>query len=136
MTLFLCDKSHRFHFLGFVHNNEKVENCLAKMLKEKVCAIIQLQGRTTATGRRNCLPVNMEECIMVRQVKVSSFSEVQEIVSAAARCNNDVGVHDMKGSIADAKSILGMMCLDYSNPVNIVCEDANDMNCVVRAIRQ
>ena len=43
---------------------------------------------------------------MVRQVKVSSFSEVQEIVSAAAKCENDVGVHDMRGSIADAKSIL------------------------------
>ncbi|WP_294496765.1 hypothetical protein [uncultured Gemmiger sp.] len=73
---------------------------------------------------------------MVRQVKVSSFSEVQEIVSAAARCMSEVGVHDMKGSIADAKSILGMMCLDYSHPVNIVCEDANDMNLVVHAIRQ
>ena len=49
---------------------------------------------------------------MVRQVKVSSFSEVQGIVSAAAKCENDVGVHDMRGSIADAKSILGMMSLE------------------------
>lgn len=73
---------------------------------------------------------------MVRQVKVSSFSEVQGIVSAAAKCENDVGVHDMRGSIADAKSILGMMSLDYSNPVNIVCENDNDMVRVVRAIRR
>ncbi|HIX16893.1 MAG TPA: HPr family phosphocarrier protein [Candidatus Gemmiger faecavium] len=73
---------------------------------------------------------------MVRQVKVSSFSEVQGIVSAAAKCENDVGVHDMRGSIADAKSILGMMSLDYSSPVNIVCENDNDMVRVVRAIRQ
>ena len=35
---------------------------------------------------------------MVRQVKVSNFSEVKEIVSAAAKCYNEVGVHDMKGS--------------------------------------
>ncbi len=47
-------------------------------------------------------------------------------MSAAAKCYNDVGVHDMKGSIADAKSILGMMSLDYSNPVKIVCEDEHD----------
>lgn len=73
---------------------------------------------------------------MVRQVKVSSFSEVREIVSAAAKCENDVGVHDMRGSIADAKSILGMMCLDYSSPVKIVCENDGDLNRVVRAIRQ
>ena len=73
---------------------------------------------------------------MVRQVKISNFAEVQGIVSAATKCRNEVGVHDTKGSVADAKSILGMMCLDYSHPVNIVCEDANDMNLVVHAIRQ
>lgn len=78
----------------------------------------------------------MEVMIMVRQVKVSNFAEVQGIVSAAAKCYNDVGVHDMKGSIADAKSILGMMSLDYSHPVKIVCEDECDMNCVIRAIKQ
>ena len=73
---------------------------------------------------------------MVRQVKVSNFSEVKEIVSAAAKCYNEVGVHDMKGSIADAKSILGMMSLDYSRPVQIVCDDAHDMDSVMRALKQ
>lgn len=73
---------------------------------------------------------------MVRQVKVSNFSEVQGIVSAAAKCYNEVGVHDVKGSIADAKSILGLMSLDFSQPVKIVCEDENDLNRVVRAIEQ
>ena len=73
---------------------------------------------------------------MVRQVKVSNFTEVQGIVSAAAKCYNEVGVHDMKGSIADAKSILGMMSLDYSRPVNIVCEDEQELDRVVRALKQ
>ena len=73
---------------------------------------------------------------MVRQVKVSNFAEVQGIVSAAAKCYNEVGVHDMKGSIADAKSILGMMSLDYSHPVKIVCEDEHDLDCVMSALRQ
>ena len=53
---------------------------------------------------------------MVKQVKVSNFTEVKGIVSAAAKCYNDVGVHDMKGSIADAKSILGMMSLEDLKP--------------------
>ena len=57
-------------------------------------------------------------------------------VSAAAKCYNEVGVHDMKGSIADAKSILGMMSLDYSHPVKIVCEDEHDLDCVIQALRQ
>ncbi|HIX18172.1 MAG TPA: HPr family phosphocarrier protein [Candidatus Gemmiger faecavium] len=73
---------------------------------------------------------------MVRQVKVSNFAEVQGIVSAAAKCYNEVGVHDVKGSIADAKSILGLMSLDFSQPVKIVCEDENDLNRVVKAIEQ
>ena len=41
---------------------------------------------------------------MVRQVKISNFTEVQGIVAAAIKCHNEVGVHDIKGSIADAKS--------------------------------
>lgn len=73
---------------------------------------------------------------MVRQVKVSNFAEVQGIVSAAAKCYNEVGVHDVKGSIADAKSILGMMSLDFSHPVKIVCEDENELNRVVSALNQ
>ena len=73
---------------------------------------------------------------MVRQVKVSNFTEVQGIVSAAAKCYNEVGVHDMKGSIADAKSILGMMTLDYSRPVKIVSEDEKDLDRVIRAVKQ
>ena len=78
----------------------------------------------------------LEVITMVKQVKVSNFTEVKGIVSAAAKCYNAVGVHDMKGSIADAKSILGMMSLDYSHPVKIVCEDENDLSRVVNAIKQ
>ena len=73
---------------------------------------------------------------MVSQVKVPTSAEVQGIVSAAAKCYNEVGVHDMKGSIADAKSILGMMSLDYSRPVQIVCDDEHDMDSVMRALKQ
>ncbi|HJD21765.1 MAG TPA: HPr family phosphocarrier protein [Candidatus Gemmiger faecigallinarum] len=73
---------------------------------------------------------------MVRQVKVSNFTEVQGIVSAATKCRNEVGVHDVKGSVADAKSILGMMSLDFSQPVKIVCEDEGELNRVVSSLQQ
>lgn len=72
--------------------------------------------------------------MMVKQIKVSNFREVKEIVSAASMSLNEIGVHDMKGSIADAKSILGLMSLDYSKPVTVVCEDEADLNRVVNAI--
>ena len=91
-----------------------------------------LPPRHDGYGGDLCLEVIM----MVKQVKVSNFTEVKGIVSAAAKCYNDVGVHDMKGSIADAKSILGMMSLDYSHPVKIVCENEHDLNSVVNALKQ
>ena len=74
--------------------------------------------------------------MMVKQVKVSNFAEVKGIVSAAAKCYNDVGVHDVKGSNADAKGILGMMMLDYSHPVKIVCENEQDLSRVSRGLKQ
>ena len=49
---------------------------------------------------------------MIKQIQISNFKEVQKIVSAASGCLSDIGVHDMRGSIADAKSILGMMNLN------------------------
>lgn len=91
---------------------------------------------TGAEDAADCVGLFWRSFIMVKQVKVSNFTEVKGIVSAAAKCYNDVGVHDMKGKIADAKSILGMMSLDYSHPVKIVCEDERDLNSVVNAIKQ
>lgn len=73
---------------------------------------------------------------MIKQITISNFKEVQKVVSAASGCLSDIGVHDMRGSIADAKSILGMMSLDYSHPVKIVCEDEHDLNRIVNAIKQ
>ena len=71
---------------------------------------------------------------MVNQVNIKSLSQVKEIVKVASRCNSDVGVHDEAGAIADAKSILGLMRLDYSRPVKVVSEDVRDLDAVVRAV--
>lgn len=71
---------------------------------------------------------------MVKQVKISNFTEVKNIMNAASRCVNDIGVHDAKGSIADAKSILGLMSLDYTRPVLLVSENAEELETVYKAI--
>lgn len=64
---------------------------------------------------------------MVKQVKISNFSEVKSIMNAAAKCVDEIGVHDMQGSIADAKSILGLMSLDYTKPVMLVSENEAEL---------
>ncbi len=73
-------------------------------------------------------------CLMVKQVKISSFSEVKNIMTAATKCLDDIGVHDTKGSIADAKSILGLMSLDYTKPVMLVSENPNELEHVYNAL--
>ena len=71
---------------------------------------------------------------MVKQIKISNFNEVKNIMNAASRCYNDIGVYDAKGSIADAKSILGLMSLDYTHPVLLVSEDEEELERVYKAL--
>lgn len=71
---------------------------------------------------------------MVRNIAITSFGQVQRFVTAAQCCRDDVGVHDANGSIADARSILGMMSLDYSRPVKVVCENETELNRCLDAI--
>lgn len=68
---------------------------------------------------------------MVRSTKITSFRQVQMLVKIASKIPEKIGVHDGNGSVADAKSILGLMSLDYSRPVNIVSESESAiMNCL------
>ena len=68
---------------------------------------------TGAEDAADCVGLFRRSFIMVKQVKVSNFTEVKGIVSAAAKCYNDVGVHDMKGSIADAKTARHWQCRSH-----------------------
>ncbi len=74
------------------------------------------------------------KCDMVKQVKISSFNEVKSIVAAATLCIDQIGVHDQQGSIADAKSILGLMSLDYTKPVLLVSENSEELEKVYAAL--
>ena len=72
---------------------------------------------------------------MVKLINVKNLSEVKEIVSKASRCTDDIGVHDEAGAIADAKSILGLMRLDYTKPVRLVSENEAELEYVAKAVR-
>ena len=71
---------------------------------------------------------------MVKQVKVSNFDDVKTIMNAATHCVDDIGVHDARGSIADAKSILGLMSLDYTKPFMLVSENERELERVLNAL--
>lgn len=60
---------------------------------------------------------------MILEVKLNSAEDLREFMNLAWNCYDDIGVHAPNGQIADAKSILGLIALDYSNPVKVVTEN-------------
>lgn len=60
---------------------------------------------------------------MIIKIKLHSAEDLREFMNLAWDCEDDIGVHAPNGQIADAKSILGLIALDYSNPVMVVTEN-------------
>lgn len=71
---------------------------------------------------------------MIREAKISNFGQVQSVVKTAAAYKEDILVEDCHGSFADAKSILGMMSLDYSHPVTLRSESETAVTGCVKAL--
>lgn len=71
---------------------------------------------------------------MIHSLKIENFTEVKTMNQLAQDLQCDIGIHDANGSIADAKSLLGLMSLDYSKPVSVVCENEKILDLFVRAM--
>lgn len=59
---------------------------------------------------------------MINKYSIRTFTDVQVLHEQAKKCPLTVLAFDAKGSCADAKSILGLMCLSYVDPVSIESE--------------
>ena len=70
---------------------------------------------------------------MIEKVRVNNISQINKIVHAASSLNSDVGIHDANGQIADAKSLLGLLRLDYSRPVAVGSDNARPPRACARA---
>lgn len=64
---------------------------------------------------------------MIKEIWLTTAEDLREFMNLAWECPEDVGVHTQDDKIADAKSVLGLMALDYSKPVKVVTEDAHFM---------
>ena len=60
-------------------------------------AFHKLDGTPYGTGKS--LFVAERKSVMVKQIKISNFTEVKNIMNAATHCVDEIGVHDGKGSI-------------------------------------
>jgi len=62
---------------------------------------------------------------MVKAIRLITAEDLRQFMNLAWKCEDDIGVHTVDGSIADAKSILGLIALDYSKPVLVVTDNKN-----------
>jgi len=60
---------------------------------------------------------------LITRIKLNSAEDLREFMNLAWECEDDIGVHAPDGKIADAKSILGLIALDYNDPVSVVTEN-------------
>ncbi|MBC8584006.1 HPr family phosphocarrier protein [Youxingia wuxianensis] len=63
--------------------------------------------------------------MFIKSVKLDTAEDLRQFMYLAMQTPEDVGVHTADGKIADAKSILGLMSLDYTKPVKVVTEDSH-----------
>ena len=59
---------------------------------------------------------------MVQKIRLHTAEDLRQFMHLAWDCSSDIGVHTADGDIADAKSILGLIALDYTEPVMVVTE--------------
>ena len=85
-----------------------------------VCCLIGLQ-RENDNNR-----ATKEVFLMyVKDVMLYTAEDLREFMFLAMQSPEDIGVHTKEGKIADAKSVLGLMALDYNKPVKVVTEDGH-----------
>ena len=60
---------------------------------------------------------------MYRLIKLTEANDLRDFMTLACKCRSDVGEPTDQNQLADAKSILGLMALDYNEPVKVVTED-------------
>ena len=64
---------------------------------------------------------------MVRDIMLYKSNDLRDFMHLACSSPMDIGVHTMDNQIADGKSVLGLMAIDYKKPVTVVSEDEKFM---------
>lgn len=59
-----------------------------------------------------------------REIKLAVAEDVKEFVASASRCDFDIDIF-YNSVIVDAKSIMGILCMDLSNKLTVKYEGCN-----------
>ena len=64
---------------------------------------------------------------MIREIMLYTSNDLRDFMHLACASPMDIGVHTVNNQIADGKSVLGLMSIDYDKPVKVVSEDEKFM---------
>jgi len=64
---------------------------------------------------------------MIREIMLYTSNDLRDFMHLACSSSMDIGVHTIDNQIADGKSVLGLMAIDYNKPVRVVSEDERFM---------
>ena len=64
---------------------------------------------------------------MIREIMLITSSDLKDFMYLACESTMDIGVHTADNQIADGKSVLGLMSIDYKKPVKVVSDDERFM---------
>lgn len=60
---------------------------------------------------------------MIREIMLRTSNDLRDFMHLACASPMDIGVHTMDNQIADGKSVLGLMAIDYNKPVKVISDD-------------
>ena len=60
---------------------------------------------------------------MISEIMLNTSNDLRDFMHLACASPMDIGVHTMTNQIADGKSVLGLMAIDYDKPVKVVSDD-------------
>lgn len=60
---------------------------------------------------------------MVKEIMLYTSNDLRDFMHLACSSPMDIGVHTVDNQIADGKSVLGLMAIDYKKPVKVVSDD-------------
>ena len=71
----------------------------------------------------------------IRIIKFSQILKICELSKNIRFSKNYLKIKDYKGSIADCHSLLGMMTLNYNNPVELISDNENYIDYIIHNIK-
>lgn len=73
---------------------------------------------------------------MKKKIKINNLEDVQTVISAATELFDAIHVQDQLGARANAKSILGVIALDCSQPLTVESENPEAVLAICKSIKQ